>query len=113
MSLKLDLSNAFDRVEWDFLQVMMMEKVAFPRHFIMMIMARIRSTFFYLLINGQPSTEIHPMREIRQGDPIFLFLFLICAKGFSGLLRNAKIKGTWKDISMTRGNPEISPLLCR
>jgi len=43
-----------------------------------------------VLINGEPRGFINPSRDIKQGDPLSLYLFLLCVEGFPNLLRKAK-----------------------
>ena len=44
-------------------------------------------------INGKAYGNVIPSRGLHQGDPLFLYLFLICAKGFTSLL--AKVEVVW------------------
>ena len=44
---------------------------------------------YSVLINGEPKGFIKPSRDIKQGDPLFPYLFLLCAEGLSALLRKA------------------------
>jgi hypothetical protein len=37
-------------------------------------------------VNGTPTDKFHFGRELRQGDPLFLFLFLIAAEGWNVML---------------------------
>lgn len=40
-----------------------------------------------ILVNGCPTEEISIQRGLKQGDPLAIFLFLLVAEGFSGLMR--------------------------
>jgi len=42
-----------------------------------------------VLVNGSPMKEFNPLRELRQGDPIAPFLFLIVSQGLSGMVNQA------------------------
>ncbi|KAM1733471.1 hypothetical protein ACFX11_019070 [Malus domestica] len=49
---------------------------------------------YSVLINEASMGFIQPQRGLRQGDPMSPFLFLICAKGFSALLRMREEHGS-------------------
>ena len=61
-------------------------------------------------MNGKPTGVIKPTRGIRQGDPLSPYLFLICAEGFSSLLRKAEQERSMQGLIISRGGPCISHL---
>ncbi|KAA3476861.1 reverse transcriptase [Gossypium australe] len=110
MAVKLDMSKAYDRVEWDFVKKMMI-KMGFVQEWVDLIMKCINSVSYAVNINGHRGRVFQPSRGLRQGDPFSPFLFLICSKGLSSLMRLAKQAGLVKGAKVSRRGPEISHLL--
>ena len=75
--MKLDISKAYDTVEWSFVKDMLLH-LQFPAHFVKMMMTCIKSPTYSLIINGTPSPLIFPKRGLRQGDPLSPLLFTLC-----------------------------------
>jgi hypothetical protein len=109
MALKLDMSKAYDRVEWSFIEAMM-HKMGFNETWIKLIMECISTVSSLVLINGEPKCYIQPSRGLRQGDPLSPYLFLLCVEGFSALIRQAQRDQKIYGIRIARQAPEISHL---
>ena len=109
MALKLDMSKAFDRVEWGCLGKIM-QKMGFNDKWVKLIMQCITSVTYSVRINGKPRGHIIPSRGLRQGDPISPFLFLFCAEGLSALLNQSAAAGQLQGVSACPLGPRISHL---
>uniref|UniRef100_A0A2N9GNM8 Reverse transcriptase domain-containing protein n=1 Tax=Fagus sylvatica TaxID=28930 RepID=A0A2N9GNM8_FAGSY len=109
MAMKLDMSKAYDRVEWAFLKAAML-KMGFAQRWVDLVMECVSTPTYSVLINGVPQGYIHPSRGVRQGDPLSPYIFLICAEGLSSLIRKAELAGLIHGISASRYGPKISHL---
>ena len=109
MALKLDMSKAYDRVEWDFLERAMLHLGFFGR-FIATIMSCIKSVSYSVLLNGVLGNVIKPSTGLWQGDPLSPYLFLVCTIGLQGLIHKAEADGSLKGVSICRNRPHVSHL---
>ncbi|KAL0433399.1 UNVERIFIED_CONTAM: hypothetical protein Slati_2674200 [Sesamum latifolium] len=82
ISLKLDISKAYDRVEWCFLERVMV-RLGFHQRLVSLIMTCVSSVSFSFLLN----------------------------EAFSGLIRKAESEGTIQGVAVYRSAPPISHLL--
>ena len=109
-ALKLDMSKAYDRVEWHFLEGML-RKMGFDKRWIKLIMKCCSTVKYRFKLNGHLTEELIPGRGISQGDPISPYLFLICAEGFSSMLNQADQTGKLEGIKICNEAPSFNHLL--
>lgn len=63
-----------------------------------------------MLVNGSPTREFEPQRGLKQGDPLAPFLFLVVAKGLSGLINQAVNTGLFMGFVFGEESVEVSHL---
>lgn len=110
MALKLDMSKTYDRVEWPFLEAMLL-KLGFASTLVQLIMQCITTTSYSVVVNGHRGNSFKPSRGFRQGDSLSPFLFVICSEGLSSLMRLAVQNGVIRGSKVTTNGPCISHLL--
>ena len=94
MAVKLDISKAYDRVEWEFLRRIML-KIGLPNQWVHIAM----------------ETECTTSYGIKQGDPLSPYLFLLWAEGLSSLIRKAIDNHHLKGMVSCNGGVKLSHLL--
>ena len=104
MLLKLDISKAYDKLNWDFLEGVL-RSFGFEENWIRWIINLVSSAFFSILVNGTPSQPFSATRGIRQGDPLSPFLFIIIAEGLGRLLRDMQNSGQIKGLNLCENQP--------
>eukprot|EP00253_Pinus_taeda_P011126 PITA_11126 len=100
MILKLDLSKAFDKLSWTYIQKML-NAFGFSPMWTRWIMSLITSSFFSILVNGIPSWPFSPSRGIKQGDLLSPFLFVLMAEGLGRHNNSHQLKGLYIHNSPT------------
>lgn len=103
MLLKIDLSKAFDKLCWRYIQSIL-RAFGFDQMWIRWIMSLISMPLYSILVNGIPSTPFVPSRGIRQGDPLSPFIFVLMTEGLSRLIQHAVLSGQLRGISL-HGSP--------
>ena len=107
---KLDLSKAYDRVEWCFLNNVLL-KLGFQSSWVDRIMTCVTSVLYAVRFNGVMSAPFTPTRGLRQGDPLSPYLFLFVADGLSALIKRKTNSGALEELKICRNAPGISHLL--
>uniref|UniRef100_A0A803PIN7 Reverse transcriptase domain-containing protein n=1 Tax=Cannabis sativa TaxID=3483 RepID=A0A803PIN7_CANSA len=110
MAIKLDMSKAYDRVEWGFLESIL-RVMGFNVRWIGLVLSYVNSVRYHIINSGQRMGPITPTRGIRQGCPLSPYLFIICAEGFSSLIRHYEATRLISGCKVAKGAPTISHLL--
>ena len=64
MAFNLDMSKAYDRMEWSFLKLLML-RMGFHEKWVGLMMMCITTVSYSFLINGEPTEKIIPSRGIK------------------------------------------------
>jgi hypothetical protein len=86
MAIKLDISKAYDKVEWGFLNVVM-KRLGFARRWIRLMLMCGQTTNYAVMVNGIPMGNFQATRGLRQRDPISPSLLFVQRLSVLCLLR--------------------------
>ncbi|KAL5559792.1 hypothetical protein UlMin_036003 [Ulmus minor] len=105
---KLDMSKAYDRVEWRFLS-RLLDKMGFPANWNRLIMNCLSTVTYSFIINGTPCGSVTPQRGLRQDDSL-----VFCQADESNSLALLHIlkdyeKGSGQQVNMTKSAITFSP----
>jgi hypothetical protein len=78
---KLDLSKAYVRVDWSFLEKVLV-RLGFQSLWIWWVMSCVTT----IRLNGVPLDPFRPTRGLRRGDPLSSYLFLFVADALSSAI---------------------------
>eukprot|EP00253_Pinus_taeda_P032182 PITA_32182 len=96
MMIKLDLSKAYDRLNWEYLRKVL-EAFGFCNRWIDWISTMISTPVFSILLSRTPSSTFKATKDLRKGDPLSPFLFIIVEEGLGRYIKKEaqedKIKG--------------------
>lgn len=76
MVIKLDFHKAYDNLDWGFLEVTL-ANLGFPRCVIELIMFYLKESWISVLWNGEALPLFEARRDLRQGDHLAPYLFIL------------------------------------
>lgn len=108
--LKIDLEKDYDILEWDFARTTLFNfKV--PSKLIWTIMSGTTTSWVNVLVNGGKHDSFAPSRGMRKGDPISLYIFILCMEYLAFLIDHIVLNKKWKGIKVNRGSLPLIHLL--
>ncbi|GAU37233.1 hypothetical protein TSUD_375350 [Trifolium subterraneum] len=110
LTLKIDISKAYDKVDWVFLRGVM-TKMGFTNVWIRWVMMCVSSVNYLVWMNSNRVGPILPGRGLRQGDPLSPYLFILVTECLTALIHQAVGRGYLQGVKICRGAPEVSHLL--
>ncbi|KAG7583258.1 Reverse transcriptase domain [Arabidopsis suecica] len=110
IAIKTDMSKAYDRVEWNFLEELLI-CLGFDMRWVQWVMSCVRTVSYSVIVNGASYGYIKPERGIRQGDPLSPFLFILCAEALVHIMNKAEMEGRVTGLRLTQECPSIQHLL--
>lgn len=73
--MKLDMTKAYDRVQWSFLYAVL-RRMCFPEQWIVLVKHYIENSWFSILVNGEPAGFFKSSSGLKQGDRLSPALLL-------------------------------------
>jgi hypothetical protein len=104
---KLDITKAFDHVNWKFL-LYMLKRCGFGDKWVYWISHCISSACHSVLVNGSLAGFFNSSRGLRQGDPLSPLLFIVVMEALSKMLSGAVDSGRLSCFSMGSRPPMIN-----
>lgn len=109
VAAKLDISKAYDRVRWDYLEEML-QTMNFPDKWVYLLMSCFKYVKYSIVLNGIECGKISPIRGLRQRDPFSPYLFLIIAQDLSKLIQDAVDRKQREGFSVVKNAPMVTHL---
>ncbi|XP_071688703.1 uncharacterized protein [Rutidosis leptorrhynchoides] len=106
---KVDFEKAFDSLSWDFLMEVM-GFMGFGLKWRQWILSCLKSATISILVNGSPTSEFNLGRGVRQGDPLYPFLYILAAEGLNTLTKSAVNNNLFSGVMIGKDKVCISHL---
>ncbi|XP_045802334.1 uncharacterized protein LOC123895912 [Trifolium pratense] len=110
LALKIDISKAYDKVDWGFM-CGMLKRLGFSAKWIHWMMICVSSVNYSVLVNFEKVGPIFPGRGLRQGDPLSPYLFILITEGLYSLIKRSLASGDLHGVQICHGAPMVSHLL--
>lgn len=107
MALKLDMSKAYDQVEWNYQEAMLVQ-LGFDRRVIQLFMCCISSVHYKISHTGKLFGSRILEQGLRQRDPLSSYLLLVCTEGLTAFINDFERMKLIKGIKVARSALPIS-----
>lgn len=97
-AFKIDFSKAFDRLSRNFITALM-RRMQFPDAFVDLIYQCLSTVEYHFMVNNQEIFTLEPNCDIRQGNPLSPYLYILVTNVFSCLITEASSTDHWKGIN--------------
>ena len=95
--LKIDISKAFDSVNWTFL-LDILAQMGFSRRWLNWISLILSTASTRIICNGSPGRRICHACGLQQGDPLSPLIFVLVMEALNALFRLADAKGLFEHL---------------
>lgn len=109
MIVKIDLDKAYDMLEWSFVEGTVRD-IALPEKIIDVIMSLLHRSSFKILFNGEITERIKTRHDLRQGDPLSPYLFILCLECLGHWIQHKVDVVVWRPLRASWGGMRISHL---
>ncbi|XP_026416530.1 uncharacterized protein LOC113311963 [Papaver somniferum] len=109
-AIKLDMSKAYDKLEWDFVEKVLTE-MGMSNQWVKLINQCVPIVSYSVLLNGSPTGFFQPERGLKQGDPLSPYLYIICSEALSSYTYSLQKKGILEGIKVCKDAPEMTHFL--
>lgn len=110
MALKMDMSKAYDQIEWSHLKAVL-TKMGFGNWWVHLILQCVKIVSYRIVHARREIGPILPSRGLRQRDPLSPYLFILCAEGLSAMLHHFENRKFIQGVKVCKRAPSITHML--
>ncbi|KAJ4769074.1 RNA-directed DNA polymerase (reverse transcriptase)-related family protein [Rhynchospora pubera] len=108
--LKADITKAFDKLSWSFLE-QTCHHVNMPRKITRMMLSAYQRAKVTILINGTGDGYITPTHGLRQGCPMSPYAFILVMEMLSRCFKKAMLMGQIKGVKLAATAPTLTHII--